>query len=114
MTPRPAGCIHRDHQGDLGRDLSPGERACSRPARASPDALLNLSLQNAALASGGKISSLLGGVPVVVDGQVIGAVGIAGGAGEQDAQIANAGVAALLEQLRNVAPADKWTAEKPK
>ncbi len=80
----------------------------------SPDPLLNLSLQNAALASGGKITSLLGGVPVVVDGQVIGAVGAGGGTGEQDAQVASAGIAALLEQLRNGAPADKWTAEKPK
>ena len=54
----------------------------------SPDPLLNLSLQNAAAASGGKITTLYGGVPVVVDGQVIGAVGVGGGTGEQDAQIA--------------------------
>ena len=66
---------------------------------ASPDPLLNLSLQNAASASGGKITTLFGGIPVVVDEQVIGAVGVGGGTGEQDAQIGTAGIAALLEQL---------------
>lgn len=36
-----------------------------------------------------------GGVPVVVEGQTIGAVGVSGVAKEQDAQIAKAGVAAV-------------------
>jgi uncharacterized protein GlcG (DUF336 family) len=66
---------------------------------ASPDALLNLSLQNAALASGGKITTLYGGVPVTVEGQVIGGVGVGGGTGEQDAQIARAGISAFLDEL---------------
>ena len=69
-------------------------------AGATPaDPLLNLSLQNAAPASGGKITALKGGVPIVVDGQVIGAVGIGGGTGEQDAQVAGAGTQAFLDQL---------------
>lgn len=62
----------------------------------SPDPLLNLSLQNAAAGSGGKITTLLGGIAVVVDGQVVGGVGVGGGSGEQDAEIAKAGVAWLL------------------
>jgi glc operon protein GlcG len=79
------------------------------PAGSTPaDPLLNLSLQNAAHASGGKITTLYGGVPVVVDGQCIGGVGIGGGSGEQDAQIARAGVQALVEQL---AKADRAAAE---
>ena len=61
--------------------------------------MLNLSLQNAALASGGKITTLYGGVPVVVDGQVIGGVGVGGGTGEQDAQVARAGIQAFADQL---------------
>jgi glc operon protein GlcG len=65
----------------------------------NPDPLLNLSLQNAAAASGGKITTLYGGVPVVVDGQVIGGVGVGGGSGEQDAQAARAGIQAFLDQL---------------
>lgn len=36
-----------------------------------------------------------GGVPIIVDGQVIGAVGVSGGAAAQDAQVASAGIAAL-------------------
>lgn len=38
---------------------------------------------------------LEGGVPVVVDGQVIGAVGVSGVKSSEDAQIARAGIAAL-------------------
>jgi uncharacterized protein GlcG (DUF336 family) len=38
---------------------------------------------------------LEGGVPVAVDGQVIGAVGVSGVTSQQDAQIAEAGIAAL-------------------
>ena len=39
---------------------------------------------------------LEGGVPVVVDGHVIGAVGVSGVKSNEDAQIARAGIAALL------------------
>ncbi len=38
---------------------------------------------------------LEGGVPIVVDGQVIGAVGVSGVKSSEDAQIASAGIAAL-------------------
>jgi glc operon protein GlcG len=38
-------------------------------------------------------------VPIVVDGQVIGAVGVGGGSGEQDAEVAKAGIRALLDAL---------------
>ena len=58
--------------------------------------LLSLSIQNA---SGGKITTLKGGVPIVVDGQVVGAVGVGGGTGEQDAEVAKAGIQALLDAL---------------
>ncbi|OLL31417.1 hypothetical protein BTH42_12400 [Burkholderia sp. SRS-W-2-2016] len=39
--------------------------------------------------------TLEGGVPVVVDGQVIGAVGVSGVKSEQDAQVAKVGIQAL-------------------
>lgn len=74
-----------------------------RPATGEPDVLLNLSLQNAALASGGKLTTLKGGVPVIVDGQVIGAVGVGGGTGEQDAEVAKAGIQAFQDALDNQA-----------
>ncbi|MBX8598452.1 heme-binding protein [Pseudomonas cichorii] len=41
------------------------------------------------------LTSLEGGVPVIVDGQVIGAVGVSGVKADQDAQVAKAGIAAL-------------------
>jgi len=59
--------------------------------------LLNLSLQNAASASGGKITTLSGGVPIVIDQQVVGALGVGGGTGEQDAEIAKAGILAIRQ-----------------
>ncbi|MBA3313911.1 MAG: heme-binding protein [Planctomycetota bacterium] len=69
----------------------------------APDVLLNISLQNAAAASGGKVTTLLGGVPIEIDGQIIGAVGVGGGTGEQDVIIARAGIAKLIEALQDAA-----------
>ena len=63
------------------------------------DPLFNMSLQAAASDSGGKITTLQGGLPIVVDGQVIGAIGVAGGSGEQDLEVAKAGVAAFVAGL---------------
>jgi len=40
---------------------------------------------------------LKGGVPVIVDGHVIGAVGVSGVKSNEDAQIAKAGIAALTQ-----------------
>lgn len=39
---------------------------------------------------------LEGGVPVLIDGQVIGAVGVSGVKSDQDAQVAKAGIAAII------------------
>ena len=36
-----------------------------------------------------------GGVPILIDGEVVGAVGVAGGSGEQDEQVAKAGAAVV-------------------
>lgn len=66
------------------------------PAKGEPDVLLSLSIQNA---GGGKITALKGGVPIVIDGQVVGAAGVGGGTGEQDAEVAKAGIQALLDEL---------------
>lgn len=66
------------------------------PAKGEPDVLLSLSLQ---AASGGKITALKGGVPILIDGQIVGAIGVGGGTGEQDAEVAKAGIQSLLDQL---------------
>jgi glc operon protein GlcG len=42
------------------------------------------------------LTSLEGGVPIIVDGQVIGAVGVSGVKAEQDAQVAKAGTQCLI------------------
>ncbi len=38
--------------------------------------------------------------PTRIDGQVVGGVGVGGGSGEQDAEVAKAGIRALLDALR--------------
>jgi glc operon protein GlcG len=42
-------------------------------------------------------SPLEGGIPILVDGKIVGAVGVSGAASEQDAQVAQAGAAALTK-----------------
>lgn len=69
------------------------------PPSGEPNLLLSLGLPAAAGASGGKATTLKGGVPIVVDGQVIGAVGIGGGTGEQDAEVASHAIDELLKTL---------------
>jgi len=41
-----------------------------------------------------------GGIPLMADGKVIGAIGVSGGTSQQDAQVAQAGVAALEAALK--------------
>lgn len=69
------------------------------PGVENPDPLLNLSLQLTAAAGGAKVTTLYGGLPVVVEGKVAGAVGVGGATGEQDAEIARAGIQNLLDHL---------------
>src|SRR4051794_36401891 len=45
----------------------------------------------------GRFAAFVGGFPVVVDGEVIGGVGLSGGNGEQDTKCALAALAALKE-----------------
>jgi uncharacterized protein GlcG (DUF336 family) len=43
----------------------------------------------------GRIMIFAGGIPLSRDGQVVGAIGVSGGSGEQDQTVAEAGAAAL-------------------
>jgi uncharacterized protein GlcG (DUF336 family) len=45
--------------------------------------------------NGGKVMIFAGGLPLMRDGKVIGAIGVSGGSGVQDQTVAEAGVAAL-------------------
>lgn len=52
---------------------------------------------------GGRFSIFGGGVPIIVGGQCIGAVGCSSGSAEQDRDVAEAGVGALLAALGETA-----------
>lgn len=77
------------------------------PGAPNPDPLLNIALQHTAAIGGGKMTTLYGGVPIVLDGQVIGAVGCGGGTGEQDAEVARAGIAALVREIDDKTQSNK-------
>ena len=48
-----------------------------------------------AFATDGKLTNLKGGLPVIVDGHLIGAIGVGSGTGEQDLEVAKVALAAL-------------------
>ncbi len=50
---------------------------------------------NLALVTDGRLANLKGGVPIEVEGQVLGAVGVSSGTGEEDLEVARAGVSAI-------------------
>jgi len=54
-------------------------------------------LETAHLKAGRALITFGGGVPITVDGEVVGAVGVAGGSPAQDHEIASAGAAAAGE-----------------
>lgn len=47
----------------------------------------------------GKFAAFVGGFPIVVDGEVIGGIGLSGGNGEQDTKAGVAGLQALADEL---------------
>jgi uncharacterized protein GlcG (DUF336 family) len=47
----------------------------------------------------GRFTIFVGGFPIVVDGQVVGAIGVSGGNGEQDIAVGEAGLAAFTQYL---------------
>ena len=79
---------------EVAKDKAYSAVAFRRPTKAFSDAIAqggpNLRLLNLTGAS-----MIEGGVPVVVDGQVIGSIGVSSGTAQQDAQVAQAGADAL-------------------
>ena len=57
-----------------------------------PNVVLSLGL---AVASHARQTPIRGGIPLVVDGQVVGAIGVSAGTEDQDVDVARAGAAAL-------------------
>ncbi|KGM89013.1 ATP:cob(I)alamin adenosyltransferase [Roseovarius mucosus DSM 17069] len=52
-----------------------------------------------ASAIGGRLMVVGGGLPVVVDGEVVGGIGVSSGTPMQDREVAEAGIAAFLAEL---------------
>jgi len=48
-----------------------------------------------ALATGGAVTNLQGGLPIMVDGQVIGGIGVGSGTGDQDREVARKALRAV-------------------
>ncbi|MER7699169.1 MULTISPECIES: heme-binding protein [unclassified Streptomyces] len=70
--------LFRSATGDLTRDSEPGGQ-----------------FWGMALSGLGRVLVFAGGVPLRVDGEVVGAVGVSGGSREQDTTVAEAAAAAL-------------------
>ena len=49
---------------------------------------------------GGRFSTVGGGVPVKVNGAIVGAIGVSGGAAEQDISCGEAGISLFLDSLK--------------
>jgi glc operon protein GlcG len=65
-----------------------------RPSKVLDDAIANGGAGNRLLALK-NITPIEGGLPIVVDGKIIGAIGVSGALSSQDAQVAKAGIDAL-------------------
>jgi glc operon protein GlcG len=72
-------------------------KAETAAASGKPTGGLPLELETKlALATGGRMTNLKGGVPILVEGQVVGGIGIGSGTGEQDLEVATAAIAAVF------------------
>ena len=52
-----------------------------------------------ALATGNRFATIAGGLPISINGEVIGAIGVGSGSDEEDIEVAEAGIAALKQAL---------------
>jgi len=64
------------------------------PSSAEPSVFLSLGLP---LATGGKLTCIRGGLPLMVDGQCVGGIGVSAGTEEEDVKVAQAGLEALAK-----------------
>ena len=79
---------------EVARDKAWSAVAFRRPTKVFED-LVGQGGPNLRLLKLSGASPIEGGIPIVVDGKVIGAVGISGGTAPQDGQVAKAGIDAL-------------------
>lgn len=79
----------------LSRETSMS-KAISAASHRQPTSRLDPTLEvKLAVASGGRLTNLEGGFPIVIDGVCVGAVGVGSGTGSQDVEVARAALKAL-------------------
>ena len=61
------------------------------------------SVRLALAAREGRLTGIKGGVPIVVDGQIIGAIGVSSGTSDQDYEVCQAGIAAFMGERAEAA-----------
>jgi glc operon protein GlcG len=75
---------------DIAKEKARSAVALRRPTKALQDAIAQGGVNLRFLSTG--FSVLEGGIPIVVDGKIIGSVGVSGVTSQQDAQTAQAGI----------------------
>ena len=80
---------------DVAREKAGAAIAFRRPTKAFQDLIEKGGVHLRLLNITGDAGVLEGGVPIVLDGKLVGAIGVSGVTSQQDAQIAQAGVDAL-------------------
>lgn len=83
-----------------GAKLLSGEtsrsKAVSAASHRQPTSRLDPTLElKLAMATGGRLTNLEGGLPIIIDGVCVGAIGVGSGTGQQDIEVARAALAAL-------------------
>lgn len=78
----------------IARDKAWSAAAYKRPGKAFQDRLAKGGEELRILQLHG-VSAIDGGDPIVMDGKLIGGIGVSGGSGEQDGQVSKAGAGAL-------------------
>ena len=88
---RHSACLNRRlrGQGQYGAAIQASEQGARRRHAAGGAGLRLLAVKD--------ITPLEGGLPVILDGTIIGAIGVSGALSSQDAQVARAGAAAVVK-----------------
>lgn len=90
--------------GDIARDKAWTVAAFAGLATdALHDAIRTEEATREGIAQRGRVAAFAGGVPVLVDGALVGTVGVSGGSAAQDKDVASAGAAALADAVRTAA-----------
>ncbi len=79
----------------LSIDSATAKARTASSSRVPTGSLTEVLERGLAFATGGRLTNLKGGLPIVVGEDVVGAIGVGSGTAEQDIEVAAAGVAAV-------------------